>query len=249
MNISSDESQISREAVEYVKSHVKEIVAKFANLKLHTSDPTQPVAIFMAGSPGAGKTEFSKSLIRNIGSKESLIDRWINGAGQPVRIDADELREFLPQYCGDNSDTVQGACGLGVDKLLDHVFKYDQNFILDGTMVDYAIAHRNVARAIKHRRIVEIFYVYQDPLRAWEFTKARQVEEGRTVPREVFLEAFFTAKNTVNRVKADFGGLIKLHLIIKDYENNVEKMHFNIERIDSHLKEEYSMERLEEIIK
>jgi hypothetical protein len=249
MNRKANEPLVSTQAIEYVKSHIKEIIEHFADLTLHTPDPAKPVAIFMAGSPGAGKTEFSKSLIKNIGNKESLIDRWINNTGQPVRIDADDIRALLPQYCGNNSDAVQGACGVGVDKLLDHVFKYDQNFILDGTMVDYGIARRNIERAIKHRRVIEIFYVYQDPLRAWEFTKAREIKEGRTVPREVFLNAFFAAQDTVNRIKAEFGSQIKVHLIIKDYKNDVEKMNFNIERIDSYLKGVYHRERLEEIIK
>ncbi len=41
--------------------------------------------------------------------------------GGIVRIDADEIREIIPQYTGGNSDLVQGAASIGVDILHNHV--------------------------------------------------------------------------------------------------------------------------------
>ena len=51
---------LSDEAIKFVKSHKNEIVSKFAN-KLKYPPVEKPFTIFMAGSPGAGKTEFSTS--------------------------------------------------------------------------------------------------------------------------------------------------------------------------------------------
>jgi UDP-N-acetylglucosamine kinase len=69
-----------------------------------------PAASFMAGTPGAGKTEFSKRLIENFSVK-------------PLRIDTDELREKIPGYTGANSKVVQGAASVALDRILDRVLK------------------------------------------------------------------------------------------------------------------------------
>lgn len=84
-----------------------------------------PSSYFMAGSPGAGKTEYSKSLIQILTEKEP--ERKI------VRIDADEIRDWLPQYDHKNALLVQRAASLGVEKVLDCVLKNHQDFILDAT--------------------------------------------------------------------------------------------------------------------
>lgn len=80
---------ISEQAVNYVKLHDKELVEQFASLKNYPSS-TNPQAIFMAGCPGAGKTEFSKGWIEEFNKDEP--------EAKIVRIDADEIREKIPQY-------------------------------------------------------------------------------------------------------------------------------------------------------
>ena len=81
-----------------------------------------PIAAFMAGTPGAGKTEVAKS----------IMDFF---AVEPCRIDADDFRVLIPGYTGANSSLVQPAAAMMVDKVLDVVFKQRLSFILDGTFV------------------------------------------------------------------------------------------------------------------
>ncbi len=50
----------AEEAKKFIKKNKKLLIEKFANLDLY-KPVVSPVTIFMAGSPGAGKTEFSKS--------------------------------------------------------------------------------------------------------------------------------------------------------------------------------------------
>lgn len=66
-----------------------------------------PITIFMAGTPGAGKTEFSITLIETFG-------------GSFIRIDADEIRERMRPlgYNGLNADIFQDAANKGVNLLL-----------------------------------------------------------------------------------------------------------------------------------
>ena len=45
--------------------------------------------------------------------------------------------------------------------------------IIDGTFA-YGNALENIERSLKYKRIVELWFVYQDPLKAWEFTKIRE---------------------------------------------------------------------------
>jgi AAA+ superfamily predicted ATPase len=65
-------------ALEYARAHKKTIAKRLANPVVYPPEEC-PVSIFMAGSPGAGKTETSKALIDEIG-------------GTILRIDPDELR-------------------------------------------------------------------------------------------------------------------------------------------------------------
>lgn len=74
------------------KSNKKDIAKELTD-KTTFIPEANPVSVFMAGSPGAGKTEASKS----------LIDRLSHGHPQVLRIDPDELRNRFEDYSGDNS--------------------------------------------------------------------------------------------------------------------------------------------------
>jgi len=234
---SEAEKQLAEEAKRYVKENKKAIIEKFASLSKY-SPTDKPFTLFMAGSPGAGKTEFSKSYIQTLSAKNPDI--------QVVRIDADEVRECLPQYNGKNSSVVQGACAIAVEKLYDHIQKHKQNAIIDGTFAHYEVSYKDVKRALDKNRTVEIYYIYQDPIIAWDFTKKREAIEHRHVSKQVFIDCFFSARDNVNKIKEQLGNQIELTLITKNYDNLSEKAYFNIQKIDSYLKLAYNRKELEE---
>lgn len=230
------------EAIAFIKANKHKLIEKIARLQQFPS-VKNPEAFFMAGSPGAGKTEYSKSFLKAL--KEKDTSRKI------VRIDADEIRDFLPMYNRTNSDEVQPAAVLGVEKILDSVLKNNQEFLLDGTFSLYDKSYTNITRCLKDGRKVSIYYIYQDPLVAWDFTRKREALEGRHVPKQMFINAFFKAKENANRAKKEFGKLIELTLIIKNFDldkEGVEKIYLNIDNIDNYLKIEYNSELLEEKI-
>ena len=167
----------SEAAKKFVKRNKDFIIEKFADL---ASFPPvdNPFSIFMAGSPGAGKTELSKVLVKLFTKDKPSI--------KIVRIDADEIKKILPQYKGYNSDDVQGASALGVEKLFDWVLKKGQNVIVDGTFSDFEKSRNNIERCLRRDRVVGILYLYQDPLIAWSFTKKREKMEGRYPQRGVY---------------------------------------------------------------
>lgn len=228
-------SLIDKQAQEYVKLNKKNICERFASLKIYPS-VTTPSSYFMAGSPGAGKTEFSKGFIKQLQEKEP--------SRKIVRIDADEIRDILPGYNHKNAWELQPAASLGVEKILDYVFHNDQDFLLDGTFSNYDISKRNIQRCIKHKRKIGLIYLYQDPIIAWRFTKIREVGEGRNIPKEAFVNEFFKSKDCVNKIKAEFGPEIELWLIKKDFNQGIQDTEFNIENVDSYLKVKYTKDEL-----
>ena len=234
----SDEA-IRKAAIKFVKKNKKLIISKFADLTKFP--PSQnPFTVFMAGSPGAGKTEFSISFIKQLGKKDPNT--------KVVRIDADEIRDMIPQYDKTNSNLLQSAAAIGVEKLFDHVQDHTQNVVVDGTFANYEVALKDVKRALGKNRKIGIIYLHQDPAIAWDFTKKREKLEGRIVPKEMFIQAFLNSKENVHKIKKEFGNDVRLSLVIKDFENRVEKTLFNIDNVDSYLKVKYNPQTLRRIL-
>lgn len=232
--MNDEESKLSEDAIRWVKANHKELIDRFANSEEYVTD-VLPTTLFMAGSPGAGKTEISKRFIPQFKQK-------------PIRIDADELRTVCVGYTGANAHVFQSAATKGVHVLYDYSLKNNINVILDGTFA-YSGALENIERSLKHGRKVEVFFVYQDPMQAWDFTQKREALEHRRVSKDVFIDSFFKSRENVNKAKEIFGSKIELNLIIKDFEKDLEQLELNIENIDPYIKKSYTEEELRKILK
>lgn len=237
---------ISLNARNYIKKLTKNgyLYNKFANEKEFLSFIT-PVTLFMAGSPGAGKTETSKYLIETI-SKYVLKKNKIH---YPiVRIDADEIRKLCPYYNGANAHLFQRAASLGVDKLIDYVNKKKYSALVDGTFATNR-SMSNVEIAIKKGRETYIYYIYQEPIRAWEFTLKREKLHCRRITKESFINAFIDAKENVNNTKRIHKEKVNLNIIIKNYTNAIEKIYMNVDNIDNYVEFDYNKKNLYNKIK
>ncbi len=234
-------SKLSENAKVWVRNNKKLIISTFANLSDYPP-ANDPLTFFMAGSPGAGKTEYSKGFIESLEAEEEGI--------KIVHIDADEIRKVIPGYDGTNSEAVQGAASMGVEPLFDHVLHKRQNFVLDGTFANYEKSKSNIVRCLspKYRRRIGIIYVYLKPEVAWEFTKKRERLEGRPIPKKAFIEDFFLAKENVQKIKDEFDDKVHVTLVIKDKEGSVSKTPFEIDKIDSYIKNKYTKTKLKEVI-
>ena len=91
-----------------------------------------------------------------------------------------------------------------------------------------------------------IYYVHQDPLIAWDFSKKRQEKQGRLVPKETFINAYFKSRQNIQELKSEFRDKICLHLIHKDYQDNISDIQFDVDSIELLLPEKYTREDLEE---
>lgn len=239
--LSEEDHKKSIEAISFIKKNKQLLYSKFSDITVCLPTNT-PTTLFMAGSPGAGKTEFSQKF--NIGMSARLgVSQWA------VRIDPDEIKTIIPIYNNKNSDIVQSASYIGVEKLFDYSLDKKQNIILDGTFANYQISCDNIKRSLAKGREVEIIYLYQDPVLAWEFTKRREKLEGRSVPKDFFIKSLYSAKENVNRAKKEFGENVTLYMIQKDYLHKIEKAQFNIKSIDNYVKIPYDAETLEKLLK
>ena len=229
-------------AIEFAKHNKIDIAKKITDPTIYAPDAV-PISAFTAGSPGAGKTEFSKSLIKILeGDNERRV----------VRIDGDEIRPLIPGYVGNNSHLFQGASSLVVEKAQDLVLHQKQSFVLDSTFAKYEKAADNIRRSLKKNRPVFVFYIYQKPEVAWKFTQAREAAEGRNIPKTAFIEQFLGAREVVNRVLENFRNDVVVLFVKKDFEKNTVENIVEIEsgktRIDDYIQEHYTKDNLEKCL-
>lgn len=255
MELNEEEQKVCDEACQLIKLKKNQLINEFILQK----NPLRLgfITIFMAGSPGAGKTEFSQRYMPLIFHKKDerltkiLSQKGIDIASVEslfVRIDVDEIRGFLPQYTKTNKETgmkgnahvVQRAANRGLDILRDYCLANEISFIHDGTFGNYGTMKEIIKKSIRAGREVQIYYLYLDPLVAWEFTKAREYLEGRNILKDKFIEQYFSSRQNVDKIKQEFGDKVKVHCILKNSKNKVEEIFLNQPSIDLCLESKYS---------
>ncbi len=233
----SEHEQIAQKAIDYARANKKKIARDLTDTDKFPSEEN-PVSVFMAGSPGAGKTESSKNLIKRFSDQNNSV----------LRIDPDELRNYFEDYTGTNSFVFQSAVSILVSSIHDHALSNRQSFLIDGTLSSLKQAKENIQRSLDKKRFVQILYVYQDPIQAWDFTQKREALEGRNIPKEVFIEQYFAARETVNALKKQFGPTIRVDLLVKNIDGSDQYYKENIDIIDSYVEEIYNRETLKKVI-
>lgn len=237
MPFSAEEQAISDDAVDFARTNKKTIARRLTDPQIYVREEN-PVSVFMAGSPGAGKTEASIELLSHFDENGFKI----------LRIDPDELRSEFRGYTGGNSWLFQRGVSILVEKIHDLALEQRQSFLLDGTLSNYEVAERNIERSLRKNRTVLILYVYQRPDLAWNFVQARERVEGRNIPIEEFVRQYFAARDVVNRLKQRFGKSIEVDLLLKNNDGSHRVYEANIDRIDSHVPETYDRASLEQML-
>ncbi len=230
---------LKNEAIRFARKRKNQIAKRFTNPEVFLPDQ-EPVSVFMAGSPGAGKTEASRSLLNKLENVEK--------GRKILRIDPDELRMEFKDYSGNNSWVFQPAVSILVDKIHDFALEQRQSFILDGTLSNYRKAEENIDRSLRRNRRVQILYVYLTPEQAWEFVQKREKKEGRKILPEHFVDQYFAARENVNNLKNKFGKKISVDLILKEIDGSRKLFKAGVDQIDHHIPENYTKTDIEKII-
>jgi predicted ABC-type ATPase len=234
--MSFQEEQITEKAIKEAKKLKKKLAKEMVD---HLPQEESAVSVFMAGSPGAGKTETARNMIKTF-KKESGVDL--------VHIENDELRKVFEDYDGINSPLFQRPATLLVEAIHDRALKRDVSFILDSTLSSLEKAKDNIQRSLKRNRYVLIIFVYQEPEQAWCLVKAREIVEGRRVPEEVFVNQFMESQRVVSELKKLFQDQVNIIFIEKNIDGRNERPHFNVSDIDALLRKKYNRESLEAIV-
>ncbi|HIF9464868.1 zeta toxin family protein [Photobacterium damselae] len=231
----SDEEITAKATAEAKK--LKKTIAK--TMVDHLPQEESAVSVFMAGSPGAGKTETARAMIKSFKAEYDV---------ELVHIENDELRKEFDDYNGLNSPLFQRPATILVEAIHDRALKRDVSFILDSTLSSFDKAKDNISRSLKRDRYVLIIFVYQEPEQAWQLVKAREKVEGRRVPEDVFVNQFMESQRVVSELKQAFGSDIDVMFIEKNIDGVNDKPHFNVSDIDALLRKKYNREYLESIV-
>lgn len=229
-----DEQAAEEKAIAFAKANRTRIARERTDPKTFPGEDN-PVSVFMAGSPGAGKTEASIELLDSFGSEGAKI----------LRIDPDELRAEFPDYGGSNAWLFQRAVTVVIERIHDMALQQKQSFLLDGTLSSYNVAERNILRSLEKGRVVQILYVYQE---AWKFVQAREVKEGRRIRPETFVDQYFAARKVVEELKAKFRQDIKIDLLLKNIDGTHRQYQANVDQIESYVPEKYTRDDVMKVV-
>ena len=221
----------------YPEISKKEFVEEFIQ-KSGAKSAVSPSAVFMAGLPGAGKTEFSRNLVELVGGAKA------------VRIDMDEIASQIKGYAPERADKYRESATKLLNGVLDRVIHERMNFVLDGTFGSNN-AIKNIERVIKHGYSVKVVYIVQDPKLAWEFTKAREKVEHRSITQEGFIEAYFNIIKNINEMASLLknNDKITLDIVWKNEDNLIGSWWPNVrQEIDKLVRTSYNNKTLKEYI-
>lgn len=152
------------------------------------SKNSNPVAVVMAGLPGAGKTEYL----------DSIADELIDNNGEPfVRIDLDEIVSVYPNYTPKDYYKFRSQGNIVLARTVDEARHGRYNMLIDGTFSGMSGASVDtVTHLLNDGYIIQLIYMFDDAETAWSYTVKRELETGRAITRSGFVQA---AKNlTIN---------------------------------------------------
>jgi predicted ABC-type ATPase len=204
-------------------------------------DSKTPLAIVMAGVPGAGKTEFLDTF------SELLAARSFDAF---IRIDLDEIVEIYPGYTPKTDAQFRSQGNHVVAAAVDFAKDGHYNMMIDGTFSGTSGASlQNVDRLLKAGYRVQMFFMHDDTLTSWSYTKAREKITQRGIDLAGFKRA---CANVVTNLKAatgvygsdpNFALYIVLQKKLRDKEYTIIS---NKTTIDDELSKGYNIDKLKE---
>lgn len=218
--------------LEWARKNKKRIAREFirkVGMPLHDT----PVGIFTAGLPGAGKTEFTQELLKN------LID-------PPLRIDMDEIAQLIEGYSPAKADLFRSGASVILAKIYDEATKTGLDFVFDGTFA-HNNALPNLERAIEHGYITKVYFIHQDPEIAWKFTQDRELIERRHIDREGFINSYYKLHENMIMLQ-DITEDVIISVIIKDSINRIGKVIENVHNIYDFVPKPIDRKELERVI-
>lgn len=219
----------------WARKHKKDFANQMitrAGVKAHD----EPAAFFMAGLPGAGKTEFTTNLINDLSLKV-------------VRIDMDEIATHIEGYTPEEAHAFREAATDLLNATFDRAVLRRVDFIMDGTFRSKN-ALKNLQRCEKKGYHTKLIYVHQAPLLAWDFTQSREKVEKRSINKTAFINTYFEIRANIMELRNIQIKNLTLELVVKDSDNSIGRRHENVSpsEIDELVGKIYTRDELERLI-
>lgn len=177
-------------------------------------------------------------------AKQSFFNNLLGGL-LIVRIDLDEIVKEFPGYTPEKYYEFREAANIVLDEMFRYCRHHRLDFALDGTFAHQKTLD-NIEKSLRSHEVV-IFYMWQDPIKAWQLTKDREIVEHRAISREGFIKACLTIPENLKAVRERFSDIPVT--AIKRTNDNVG---FDVLRIPSEIDQlldrVYTKEELEKII-
>jgi predicted ABC-type ATPase len=200
---------------EWARTNKKKIAREFICKTAHEPNES-PAAIFTAGLPGAGKTEFTEELLKDITDKT-------------LRIDMDEIAGLIEGYSPKTADLFRAGASIILEKIYDETLKAKLDFVMDGTL-SHPKAIDNISRALEKDYKVKVYFIHQDPAIAWQFTKDRELIEHRSIDREKFIEAYYRLHENITKLQNMIED-VTISIILKTKDNHIGQQSEDVKNI------------------
>ncbi len=216
------EFEVSQKWIENAAKYFIQTLWNIDKYKIHEQENIS--SIFLAGAPGAWKTEFLETVLNDL--RENFIV-----------IDIDMYRKSFKWYNGENSSEYQKTSVRVADKVLKFCFKNELNFIFDGTFRNYNKVKQNFKQCEKYERKCLVALVFQDPRVSFYYTFLRKLKKKRNVPIDVFVDGFYGSIESVFLVKKHFKN-VDIIIANKKYNfANKDKFTYNVDYAVSNIVE------------
>ena len=179
---------IEEKSVQWMNENKENILKKIVTNK---NPRKAKECILMAGSPGAGKTETVKRL--------KLRETFIVLEADEIRVLNDHYQKATKERAG-NAHLIQKAASIGLDYCRAYCIENDIAFVQDTTLSNRGSIDM-VRKLLNSGWKITIIFIFQDPKKAWEFTKAREAKEGRNIPKESFAKSFANIVENIRKVQ------------------------------------------------
>mgnify|MGYP002345147005 CR=1 FL=1 len=192
----------------WAKDNRKKLTKDFFSKKevLQTSEK---IAIFMAWSPWAGKTEFIKRLLTK--NQESAY----------YIIDLDEIRNWMPEYQWNHAQKYTRWSIKILEMILDDCISKEYNFIMDGTFSNTKVIDKNISRLIQKWYKIHVFYIHTQPYIAWLYTLLRESDDKRRVPLKNFIQYYKLARENIYLAVEKYSWKVHIHIAHKVRNDDV----------------------------
>ncbi len=158
------------------------------------------LAFFMAGIPGAGKTEFAERF---------------NKVVKLAPIEHDKLVEYINGYRPEEYYNYRKAGSVLVTRILNECLKRGHGFIFDGTL-SHEGGYRNIEKTLKKEYRVQVIYIVQDAQLAWNLTRDRELVKKRAIEKQGFIDTCNKITKNLSAIFTRFRAQTRFAFIIFD---------------------------------